>query len=600
MAKLTYKFHVQEPLAPSAQGLLGEIPGLFIKERLVVAPLNAAWLAQAILQQLQLPFRTEQPKPVKRYTFEDLKAIPELREWVPDFLAGFQREGILFALNASSESAILSHPTGSGKSLSGIVWGLAHPGPVIYVTKAGARRTIQIEVERYTTIRPVVLWPVSDKRHDPAMLQNLHEQRFIIAAWDSLPDTLNLLLNVNATSIVWDECHRGKGHKRHAAIPGRDAEGNDTRTFKAMENIVASAARLAVNVKRRLGTTATMVPDRVRDLWGQMDLVHPSEWGSYWGRLLKVDESAEVRVNSFTQRYTDLRQNDWGGWEDKGTSNIEELKKRMWFTVHRVDSTVTHRDLPPKRRQIVYLSKADQNAPGAFTEELRKAQKNGAKSLQEVKLAEAASRKKNYIVDEVLEAVRSKQKVVIFTGRHRDCERLEVAVKKAVGDNVPVFMAHGGHGTARRDEIQALWMGNITNPTAGEPLAGPAVLIATSQSFGESYSLHDSDLVLFAMLPINARELWQSEGRFHRQGQKRDVLLKHIVAEGTYDEAVASILLSKLPAVANIQEESQFKTAADQFLTGGIDANEVERKLLALINQDPDELFAEFNMKEPR
>lgn len=886
MAKLAYRFHLTDPLTTSARAIVGEIPGAFIKERLVVAPLNCAWLVENTLRQLNLLYKMERPKPRRVYTLDDIRAISELRDWVPDFLAKYQNGGVLRVANGPSESGILSHPTGcltgdteliinrggcarrirldelvfkfnggpskarrtyrwdpaiptmtqslvdgfvrlnqitaayesgvkevfevvtqqgrrlratadhrfltsndhllwrttpdclewhrlaeltpgdvlivtedaggakrarkpqslqtqvkhhpqathvdlkrsdawcdkrgytrgyvehiarvpthrlvveadinhltleayllrlragdlaglvfldptlhvhhrdldtknnarvnlevmteedhqrshglcggwkhvtargvadqiisikscgpqmtydlsmaaphnnfvangivvhnSGKSLSGIVWGLLQPGTIIYVTKAAARRTIQLEVQRYTTVQPLVLWPPSDKRYDPEPLEAIHEQRIVIVAWDSLPSMLSLLLRVNATSVVWDELHRGKGHKRNQAIPGRDDQGNDIRTFKSAENIVAAAARIARNVKRRMGTTATMVPDRTRDLWGQLDLVHPGEWGTYWGVM---DEETDTRLNSFTKRYCDLSMNDFGGWDERGFSNVDELKKRLSFVVHRVDSSVTHRDLPEKRRQIVYLTKADQNAPGAFTEELRKAQKSGAKTLREVRLAEAASRKRDYIKDDVLEAVRSKQKVVIFTGRHRDCDRLQQAITKAVGPDVPVFVAHGGHGTAHRDAIQEQWMGNIVNPNAGPPLEGPAVLIATAQSMGESVSLHDTDLALFAMLPINAKELWQSEGRFHRRGQRKSVLIKHIVAEGTYDEIVNSILLSKLPAVADIQGESQFVEAADQFLKGGLDASDIERKLLDMVNQDPDALFAEF------
>lgn len=598
MAKLTYKFHLKEPLSLQAQGVIGEIPGAFVKPQLVVAPLNCAWLVENELKGLTHEFILERPKKGRVYTFEDIKAIPELREWVPGFLARYQIEGVLHVLNGPNSSGVYSWATGAGKSLGGIVWGLIHPGTCVFITKASARRTIQIEVERYTTIRPVVLWPKSDRRYDPDALVDLHTKRIIIAGWDSLPETLPLLLSANPTSIVFDELHRGKGHKRFEAVPGRDAEGNDTKTFKSAENIVASAARLSRNASVRLGMTATIVPDRTRDLWGQLDIIDPGAWGTYWGRLLQISEDNEVRVNSFCKRYCDLTMSDFGGWEDKGSSNRDELKKRMWFVVHKIDSSVTHRDLPPKRRQIVYLTKADQNAPAAFTEELKRAQKSGAKTLREVRLAEAASRKRDYIKDEVLEAVRSRQKVVIFTGRHRDCDRLETsingAIKKAGFADVPVLVAHGGHGTAHRDDIQARWMGNITNPSAGEPLPGPAVLIATAQSMGESVSLHDTDLVLFAMLPINARELWQSEGRFHRRGQRKDVLLKHIVAEGTYDEVIASILLSKLPAVADIQGESQFAEAADQFMRGGLNEAEIEQKLLALVNQDPNELFKEF------
>jgi hypothetical protein len=593
LAKLTYRFHLPHPLGVEALRVIREIPGVFAKERVVVSPLSAAWIVERTLTELQREFSIQSPKPHHRFTDADLEAIPELREWTFKFLAGYQKAGVLFAANGPDESAILAHPTGAGKSLQGIVWLLLKPGTGIFLTKAGARRTIQLEVERYTTVKPRVLWPPSDRRFDDDQFENLHEQRIVVAGWENLPQIMDHLLNANATSLVLDELHLGKGHKRWAAIPGRDEQGNDTKTFARLQNRVACAARISANANRRLGLTATLIPDRVRDLWGELDLVHPGDWGKYWGKI----DADDVRTNSFVKRYCDLSLNDFGGWDDKGESNVGELKRRMFFVVHRVDSSVTHRDLPPMRRQIVYLTKADQNAPSSFTEELKKAQSRGAKSLQEVRLAEAASRKRGYVVDEVIEALKSKQKIVIFTGRHRDCERLEAAIKLAVSkvtwhDGTPaIFMAHGGHGTGLRDEIRERWMGNAA---AGvPPMPGPAVLIGTSEAWGESYSLNHTDLALIVMLPLNSKQLWQWEGRFYRLGQLVPVLLKYIIAEGTYDEAVASILLSKLPAVADIQADSKFKEATAQFL-GHDRTDDIEKRLLDAVMVDHESLFAEF------
>jgi hypothetical protein len=188
--------------------------------------------------------------------------------------------------------------------------------------------------------------------------------------------------------------------------------------------------------------------------------------------------------------------------------------------------------------------------------------------------------------------VKSKQKVVIFTGRHKDCDRLEEAIKKVLkGQSVPIFVGHGGHGTQVRDGIREMWMGNPAKSI--EPLEGPAVLIGTGQAWGEAYSLNHTHLALMVMLPINAKELWQREGRFYRQGQKIPVLIKYIIAEGTYDEAVASILLSKLPAVADVHADSQFVEATDQFM-GRDNTDEIEARLTAAVMKDPDALFTEF------
>ena len=232
---------------------------------------------------------------------------------------------------------------------------------------------------------------------------------------------------------------------------------------------------------------------------------------------------------------------------------MDELKKRFSFAVHQVSYSTTHGQLPAKRRIVTYVSPEDQIKSVGFAKEMRDADKRGGVSALECRLAEAASRKRKAVIDLVTDAVASRQKIVVFTGRRKDCETLHEAIKKAVGEGVPVWMGHGGTPVGTRDMIRESYMAQ----------GGPCVLVGTGDAWGESVNLQDTDLAIVSMLPYTPGQVIQWEGRFARKGQKRPVLLHYLICEGTVDEHVAGMLLSKLPAVDKVAQDEQVRGFGD-------------------------------------
>ena len=89
-----------------------------------------------------------------------LRANGEVREFVMDgFLTEYQTAALSFS--GEKEGVHFWHPTGAGKTLTGILWALLHPGNVIVITRAASRLQYGREIERYTHVRPYVLRPSS-------------------------------------------------------------------------------------------------------------------------------------------------------------------------------------------------------------------------------------------------------------------------------------------------------------------------------------------------------------------------------------------------------------------------------------------------------
>ena len=535
----------------------------------------------------------------------------------------------------------------SGKTLTGLLTALSIPGPVVVITRASARLQFAREIERFTTLKPYVIRPESERRglmtvngltwvdffklkmpelgkaalvadawkaakaHHGVLVKkgnslagylkdcwDARTRPVVVLGWESLAQHYDAIADLAPSTIIFDELHQGKSSKRYTVMPlpdpsqdieerrdqvqeenrllreykgiaGRDAFVKQTdegrKMFVPVMNRAAAAAGLARLTRKRIGLTATPVKDRVRDLYAQLDTIEPNAWGN---------------ATAWLTRHADRKPGTYGGYDTRGSSNLDELKERLESTAHILDYHQTHQHLPPKRRQSVYIAPADQCRPtGGFAKERRDARKRGPTAVLEVGLAEAASRKRPAVIGLIEDHLICGQKVVVFTGRRRDCEALGKSVRSARGvkaAKATVWTAHGGDSHKVRDEIIRDYMAH----------PGPCILVGTGPAFGESLNIDDTDAALFVMLPYTPGQLRQWEGRFHRASSKKPVIIYYIVAEGTVDEHLAAILIDKLPAVEKVVGDKELGEAKGPL--AGFDPNETDEAFAEAILADLD------------
>lgn len=471
--------------------------------------------------------------------------------WVLDgFLTEYQREGWDFMRDRDS---ILWWACGSGKTLAALLWASSQeePGRTLVITRAPARRQWQREVSHYTTAQAVV-----GEGRTPLPFKDLRHAEILVLSWESMPYWIDAISEWHRVYghlyVIFDELHKGKSWKRKKKYLGRDGRTK----YMAADNRASAACEISRMAHRRLGLTATLIRDRVSDLWAQADLVSPNFFGSNW---------------DFIHRYCDARKSPFGGLDTSGRSNVPELKEKLRRIVHVVSREEMARNLPPKRRQLVYLSKSDQTRPAGFAEDMRRAARQGRQALFEMKLLEAASRKRNWIAETVGDALDAGQKVCVLTGRRKDCEALaKLITKKARG--VPVWTGHGGDSTQYRDGIVKEYADHD----------GAAAFVGTTDAFGEAIDgLQNTDLVIFGLLPWTPGQITQAEGRFSRHGSTRPVLIMYTVASGTADEAVADVLLNKLQSVEAVLDDKDSGEVAS-VLAGDQDEDAIIASILNL------------------
>lgn len=287
--------------------------------------------------------------------------------------------------------------------------------------------------------------------------------------------------------------------------------GRDSRRAKAIQKV-------CWGVPVVWGLTGTMMPNHVRDLWAQIDLITAGLHGRYW---------------TWCEKYTGAHQGKYG-WVDTGQDNLDELARRLsFFTLGRSLDTVGLQ-LPEKRREV-YKVDVEISAPTvADAEEALKRQKVVAGALRAT-----ARAKRPVAIAQAVEAVQAGQKVIVYTYLREQCEAVAKGVKDKLGDDARVFCVHGEQTSDVRD-AQALEFRNA---------AGPAAFVATIDSVGIAISLVGATLVIFADLMYEPHKLLQAEFRPYRHGAKLHVLVRYLIATGTIDEALADAVIGKLATI---------------------------------------------------
>ena len=589
----TYIIHFDPgPAVPDAE--LGAIPGVrWFRRRWTCAwhaLMPVADLCRRHDSEVRILFAPGMlPAPAEGFPWDDTDGAPGIRakllkgaevrqSYLDAWPLSYQKEAIGYAYRRFG--SLLHHPTGSGKTYTAICWlCLGRPlAPAVIVTRAATRVQYAREVERFTHLRAFVCKPANEVRKRDRWqsldeyLAWCHDQRqrpVITVGWEALPqwvDALETLLHSGeGARVVFDESHKGKSKKRWEAVPMPSPESPDYAAavsqvrarggkvipeddgdgevgLMPLRNVAESASRLSKAATHRLATTATPISDRVRDLWGQLDLLEPWAWGPY---------------RSFAYRYCDAKPGLYGGLDDRGSSREDELERRLACVIHHVPTSVARANLPPKRRQTWYIAPSEQVAPtGGWKRVVKAATARGASALLEVRLSMAASSKRRAVLQRIGEHVESGHKVVVFTARRKDAEELGDAARKLRGGSTPeaVWCGHGGHTQAERRKMLAAYIAS----------EGKCVLVGTGEAWGTGIDgLQCTDAAIFALLPYTPGQLDQWEGRFTRHGQDRPVTIYYPIAEGTADEHLASILLDKLPAVEALVGIDSLEGAAE-------------------------------------
>jgi SNF2 family DNA or RNA helicase len=494
---------IDEVYAPGTQSKHGE----------VACAVDTAWRIEPILGS---------PKhfPVRWPGVVD--AAPRARELAQQKgLTDLQQDGAAFL--AERDYAVLMDPTGAGKTAQALIaaearlsLGVAplNAPAVLVICPALAKWHWEREVKRWTGHSVTVL---ESLRPDPDQLAG---HRYVIVNYDilasarrrdaagvvytraDLPGWGALLHKTRFVIVVCDECHGIRGRK--------------SQRTKAVKFVT----QLAVVVWMM---SATPMPNYLRDLWAQLDLMSIGLHGGYW---------------DWVRAYCGATQGAYG-WIDTGTDyeRIEELRMRLGYYMLGRSKPQIQASWPEKRREIYPI---DVKLTAPTVQEADDALER--QTAVDKALRATARAKRPAVIEQAVEALDSGQKVVVFTYLREQAEWIAKGIDKALQKEKrprPVYCANGKQTPQQRDTLAK----------AFREAEGPTAFVATIDSVGVAISLVGAELVLFADLLYEPWKLLQAEGRTHRFDSGVKVLIRYLVARGTIDEALEASIVSKLRTI---------------------------------------------------
>ena len=442
-----------------------------------------------------------------------------------------QIEGIAFLLGR--RRALLADDMGLGKTRQSVLAMVEaeDEGPYLVICPASIKRNWEREIK-------IVLPNAKPSIVGPAPLPIKDHNDWVIINYELLGKNLETLLEYDWRGVVFDEAHYLKNHQSQRSQ-------NAAKLVQTIENNPVVHA-----------LTGTPMTNRPRDLFPLLQLLaHPL------GKSFL----------SFAKRYCEAYKGDFG-WVADGASNLEELtvqlhgvmlrrtkdevlnlppKVRTWFDVELHPYAIQHYN--NILREV--FSKIDTvEAISDIAESLEMSSEDQSdldESIDSTDLGNAMGRvtqvrraiafiKCKHTIKFVENALEQGEKVIIFTSFLNTMERFQKHFKDRavyVSGNVPTH--------ARQDRVDKFQ--NDDNIR---------VFVANMHIAGVGINLTAARQVVFNDLDWVPANHWQAEDRAYRIGQTGTVNVTYMIANGTIDSFVKTVLETKAALMESIVEGS--------------------------------------------
>ena len=394
----------------------------------------------------------------------------------------------------------------------------------------------------------------SVKKKSPTNKQIMTNKEFILKLY---PKTLSEMNFRNYfTEKTWDiifcdEAHRIKNPK--------------TIRYKCLKDIEA---------KKKIALTGTPIKIRPISIWNILKWLE-QDWASNW-----ID---------FVTKYCNGQMDRFGKWKVDGSSNEEELNNKLRSTcmIRRMKSEVM-KELPPKTRQIVEIEsesfldllKEEKDLVKIAKSKIRelKAQRDmtpdGTKEYSQIadKLKECrleqfnniskarhaiAVKKIPYVIEHISDLSESVNKIVLFA-HHRDV--IDSLEKQLTELGLKCVTLVGG----MTDEKKQVVIDSFQQDSSVN------MFIGSIMACGEAITLTSAYTCLFAELDWDVGAITQCEDRLHRKTQENNVLIQHLVVNGSIDARMvkkmikSQIIIDKALNKPDISIEENWEDTIDE------------------------------------
>ena len=276
---------------------------------------------------------------------------------------------------------------------------------------------------------------------------------------------------------------------------------------------------------------------------------------------------------AYVTRYCAGSRTKWG-WDVSGASNLDELQAKLRSTVmiRRLKKDVLT-ELPAKTRQIIEIPqngfssvlKNEDKIMKSYQEkkkELAALKKQAKEQKDEASFAakidalkasmqiafseiaivrhETALAKVGFTIDYINDMLESEDKIILFC-HHQD-----------VLDSI--FQAFPGIAVKFAGSMSAEDKQKSVDRFQNDPDC--KIFVGSTMAAGVGITLTAARLVIFHELALTPGAMSQGEDRAHRIGQKGNVLVQHLVINGSIDSTLAKMLKSKQEIIEKALDKS--------------------------------------------
>lgn len=452
-------------------------------------------------------------------------------EEIAEGLFPHQVEGIAFLLGR--RRALLADDMGLGKTRQSILAMVeAEPeGPYLVICPASIKRNWAREIE-------IVLPSAESAIVGPKPLPSIDFKEWVIVNYEILGKHLEKLLEYDWKGVVFDEAHFLKNYQSQRSQ-------NASKLIHEIENEPVVHA-----------LTGTPMTNRPRDLFPLLQILNHPLGKSFL---------------SFAKRYCEAYQGDFGLVAD-GASNIEELTVQLHgVMLRRTKDEVL--DLPPKVRTwmdvelhpyaIQHYNKLLQDfltkfetpeAIAGLPESLEISTESREEFEESIDLTDVGNAmgrvtqvrraiafvKCRHTIKFVENALEQGEKVIIFTSFLNTMQRFQKHFKDRA-----VYVSGTVPANKRQDHIDRFQ--NDDNIR---------IFVANMHIVGVGINLTAARQVVFNDLDWVPANHWQAEDRAYRIGQTGTVNVTYMIASGTVDSFVKTVLETKAALMESIVEGS--------------------------------------------
>jgi len=419
----------------------------------------------------------------------------------------FQKAGVAF-IEKSNGRALIADEMGLGKTIQAAAWLQLHPEkrPAIILCPASLKLNWAKEIRETLSTKDKVQILQGTKPYSIT-------EDIIIINYDILNSWVETLQAINPQVLIIDEMHYVK-----------NSSAIRTKATK----------KLTKGIPHVIALTGTPIVNRPIEGFNIFQILDRNLFPNFW---------------TYVHRYCGARHNGWG-WDFSGATNKEELNQILTSTIMiRRRKADVLKDLPEKLYSFIPMELSNETeyrvAEEEFIQYLRLTK--GKEAAEKAKKAEhlvkiealkqlAVKGKLKQAINWIRDFIEDGNKLVVFAVHKEVIHQLmkefkEIAVKIDGSTSIPE--RHKAVEAFQSDPNIKLFIGNI-------------------QAAGVGLTLTAASAVAFLEFDWVVGNHMQAEDRCHRIGQKDTVNIYYLIAAGSIEEKLVSLLAEKTKVIQTI------------------------------------------------